>query len=71
MKLTLTTIAMILLTLINTNAQNLELDFSHGLTQISDNVFWVIDEYNENPKELKDYNQYLQFFIKLKMKNLP
>jgi hypothetical protein len=44
--------------------------YSHGLTQISDKVFWVADEFNENPTELKDYNQYLQFFIKLKIKNL-
>jgi hypothetical protein len=44
--------------------------YSHGLTQISDKVFWVVDEFNENPKELKNYNQYLQFFIKVKIKNL-
>lgn len=44
--------------------------YSHGLTQTSDKVFWVIDDFNENPMELKDYNQYLQFFIKLKLKNL-
>jgi hypothetical protein len=44
--------------------------YSYGLTQISDKVFWVADEYNENPTELKDYNQYLQFFIKLKINNM-
>ena len=44
--------------------------YSHGLTQISDKVYWVADEFNENPTELNDYNQYLQFFVKLKIKNL-
>ena len=44
--------------------------YSHSLTQVSDKVFWVADEFNENPKELKDYNQYLQIFIKVKIKNL-
>uniref|UniRef100_UPI003216A2A5 porin family protein n=1 Tax=uncultured Draconibacterium sp. TaxID=1573823 RepID=UPI003216A2A5 len=44
--------------------------YSHGLTQISDKVFWVTDDFNENPKELKDYNHYLQFFIQLKVINL-
>jgi hypothetical protein len=51
---------------------NLEIGISygHGLTQISDKIYWVADEYNEDTKELKDYNQYLQFFIKVKIKNL-
>lgn len=44
--------------------------YSHGLTQISDKIFWVTDEFNQNPTQLKDYNQYLQFFIKLKLKNM-
>jgi hypothetical protein len=44
--------------------------YSHGLTQTSNKVFWILDEFNENPKEMKDYNQYLQFFIKLKLKKL-
>jgi len=44
--------------------------YSHGLTQISDKAFWVADESNENPTEWKNYNQYLQFFVKLKIKNL-
>ena len=44
--------------------------YSHSLTQTSDKVFWGTDELNENPKELKDYNQYLQIFIKVKIKNL-
>ena len=41
--------------------------YSHGITQTSDKVFWVLDELNENPMKMKNYNQYLQLFIKLKL----
>lgn len=44
--------------------------YSHGLTQISD-IIWKIGESGEFLGiEYKDYNQYLQVFIKLKLKNL-
>ena len=41
--------------------------YSHGITQVSDKVFWVVDE---SPVSMKNYNQYLQGFISLKIKNL-
>lgn len=44
--------------------------YSRGLTLTSDKFFWVPDELSENPNKLKVYNQYLQFFIKVKIKNL-
>lgn len=43
--------------------------YSHGLTQTSDKAFWINDELDEIPSELKDYNQYLQLFIKMKLKS--
>lgn len=52
------------------NNLDLGIRYSHALTQTSDKVFWILDEFSENPKEMKNYNQYLQFFIKLKIKKL-
>ncbi|MFA5330592.1 MAG: porin family protein [Prolixibacteraceae bacterium] len=52
------------------NNLDIGIRYSHGLTQISDKVLWVINEFNENSMEMKDYNQYFQFFIRLKIKNL-
>lgn len=52
------------------NNLDIGIRYSHGLIQISDKVFWAMDEYHEYPMELKDYNQYFQFIIKLKIKNL-
>jgi len=52
------------------NNLDIGIRYSRGLTQISDKVFWVFDESDDDPAELKDYNQYLQFFIKLKINNM-
>jgi hypothetical protein len=53
------------------NNLDIGIRYSHGLTQISDKIYWLPpDEYTENFIELKDYNQYLQFFMKLKIRNL-
>lgn len=44
--------------------------YSHGLTQASDKVFWVFDEFDADVLETNDYNQYLHLFIKMKLKHL-
>ncbi|WP_423126487.1 porin family protein [Gaoshiqia sp. Z1-71] len=43
--------------------------YSHGLTKISDRLFWITDD-DANTIKLKGYNQSLQFFIKFSIKNL-
>lgn len=52
------------------NNLDIGLRYSHGLTQTSEKVFWVMDESDENPVKMKNYNQYLQIFMKVNFKNL-
>jgi hypothetical protein len=42
--------------------------YSHGVTEIAKNTLWVYSE-TDNPNEVKDYNQYFQLLIKIKLKN--
>ena len=52
------------------NNLDIGLRYSHGLTQTSEKVFWVLDEFGENPVKMKNYNRYLQIFINVNFKNL-
>lgn len=52
------------------NNLDIGLRYSHGLTQTSEKVFWVMDESGQDPVRMKNYNQYLQMFIKVNFKNL-
>jgi hypothetical protein len=42
--------------------------YSHGLTEISDDIIWTNTEI-ENPEDSKEFNQYLQILIKMRLKN--
>ncbi len=48
----------------------LGLRYSHGLTQTSDNVFWAGETQGDSQPEMKDYNQYLQMYLKVNLKRL-
>ncbi|MCE4564155.1 PorT family protein [Maribellus sp. CM-23] len=46
------------------------LRYSHGLTQTSDKVFWAGETQGDSQREMKDYNQYLQMYLKVNLKRL-
>ncbi|WP_297087165.1 porin family protein [uncultured Draconibacterium sp.] len=42
--------------------------YSHGLTEISKDILWTYSE-TENPEKSKDFNQYIQILLKMRIKN--
>ena len=42
--------------------------YSHGLTEISKDIIWTDSEL-ENPDDSKDFNQYFQIILKMRIKN--
>ena len=52
------------------NNLDIGIRYSLGVTELSDNIFWTLDEFGENHVVIKDYNQYFQITIKMKLKNL-
>jgi hypothetical protein len=42
--------------------------YSHGLTEVSKDIIWTNSEI-ENPNDSKDFNQYFQIILKMRIKN--